>query len=549
MTAIASPQSRMKIKPRISCPHCWHDFSSDQILFISESPDLLGDAKLGDIEQLRFLPFRFDLAGAALDSHGIACHKLACPNCHLPIPRSLLSTSSFFISIAGAPASGKSYFFTSLVWQLRQTMTQYFYMNFADADPTMNKRIREYETQQFMGGTDPNKPVAIEKTDVSGDIYNNTLIDGHLTSLAQPFSFTITPLPNYPFPQHAQRITQTVCMYDNAGESFLPGADNLQQPVTRHLTSSDAILFLFDPTQDLRFKAACKQAVNDPQMNPTLAGDAEVRGGTVNQSIVLTELVTRIKMHSRLTVHEKIKTPFIIVLTKLDAWKQLIDFPHYHRPWNRVQNSPIYVYNGKQVEQYSKMLRTLVLDLIPDLVGTAEDKDKKLLCLFDSSGRENVEAFGIKAQFMMKNDKEITVDFTPKAIAGLIGKNTQSQKDISAKTTQKLDTSPKGLNDLPSLEARKDILEKENANKKKQQDQLNDVNAKIALVTRLDPEINSLDKEIKANETQINAEKEKLTEEAGKGFLIVLEKDGDRLPLFRIVPDSKPIVIPAPPIQ
>ena len=367
-----SHQSRMKIKPQISCPHCWHEFSVDQILFVSEAPDLLGDAKLGTIAQLRFLPSRFDLDGAALDSHGIVCHKLACPNCHLQIPRSLLSTSSFFISIAGAPASGKSYFFTSMVWQLRKTMTRSFCMNFTDADPIMNRRIREYEMQQFMGGSDPNRPVAIEKTEIDGDIYNHTLIDGHLTSLAQPFSFTITPLPNYPFPKNAERIMQTVCMYDNAGESFLPGADNLRQPVTRHLSASDAILFLFDPTQDLRFKAACKQAVDDPQMNPTKYGDAAVRGGTVNQSTVLTEMITRIKTHSRLTGNEKIKTPLLIVLTKLDAWKQLVDFHQYHHPWNPVQNSPISVYNAKRVEQYSQTLRTLLLDLIPDLVGTAE---------------------------------------------------------------------------------------------------------------------------------------------------------------------------------
>jgi hypothetical protein len=42
-------------------------------------------------------------------------------------------------------------------------------MNFTDADPTMNKRIREYETKQFMGGDDPNQPVSIEKTDIQGE--------------------------------------------------------------------------------------------------------------------------------------------------------------------------------------------------------------------------------------------------------------------------------------------------------------------------------------------------------------------------------------------
>lgn len=369
-------QSRMKIKSQISCPHCWHEFSTDQILFISESPDLLGDVKLGDIEQMRFLPSRFGLDGAALDSQGLPCHKHACPNCHLQIPRSLLSTSSFFISIAGAPASGKSYFFTSMIWKLRKTMTRKFCMNFTDADPAMNKRIREYEAMQFLGGNDPNTPVAIEKTDVTGDIYNTTLIDGFQTSLAQPFSFTITPLPSYPFPQYAKQVTQTVCMYDNAGESFLPGADNLQQPVTRHLAASDVILFLFDPTQDLRFKTACQKVVDDPQMNPSLNGS--VRRNDINQSSVLTEIITRIKSHSRLTANEKIKTPLIVVLTKLDAWLQLAKFPNYRRPWKPTENGTLNIYNARRVEEYSLILRNLLLDLIPDLVGTAEANAEKV---------------------------------------------------------------------------------------------------------------------------------------------------------------------------
>ncbi|MDR0336366.1 MAG: hypothetical protein LBI18_04680 [Planctomycetaceae bacterium] len=366
----------MRIKSEISCPHCWHEFPTDQILFISESPDLLGDSKLGDIEQLRFLPYRYELDGTALDSHGIKCYKLACPNCHLQIPHSLLNMSSFFISIAGAPASGKSYFFASMVWQLRKTMTRDFCMNFTDADPTMNKRIREYETRQFIGGNNPNQPVVIEKTDIQGDIYNNTLIDGHLTSLAQPFSFMISPLPSYPFSKQIERIAQTVCMYDNAGESFLPGADHVTQPVTRHLTTSDAILFLFDPTQDVRFKQACKQPVNDPQMNPSLSGD--VRTSEVNQSTVLTEMINRIKSHAHLSANDKIKVPLIIVLTKLDAWSQLAKFPHYHKPWNPVQNRPIHIYNVKRVEEYSQILRTLLLNLIPDLVGTAEANVEKV---------------------------------------------------------------------------------------------------------------------------------------------------------------------------
>lgn len=361
--------ANLQIKQHLTCPHCWHEFPTDQLLFISESPELLGDSKLSDIDQLRFLPLRFDINGAALDSHHFPCHRLACPNCHLQVPRSLLHMPSFFVSIAGAPASGKSYFLTSMIWQLRKTMARDFCMSFTDADTSMNKRIRDYESMQFMGA-EPDKIVAIEKTEAQGDIYNVTRISGQETSLAQPFAFTISPMPNSPFASQSERISQTVCLYDNAGESFLPGSDHVTQPVTRHLATSDAILFLFDPTQDQRFQKACKAPVDDPQMNPALGG--QVRRSEVRQETVLTEMITRIRAHARLSPHEKHKAPMIVVLTKFDAWKQLTQFPHYYNPWNPVKGMPVSAFNAQRVEEFSQIIRKLLLDLIPDLVSTAE---------------------------------------------------------------------------------------------------------------------------------------------------------------------------------
>jgi hypothetical protein len=337
-------------------------------LFISESPELLGDVKLGDIMPIRFLPLRFDVNGAALDSHGVACHKLACPNCHLPIPRAALHMPIFFISIVGAPASGKSYFLTSMIWQLRKRMIHNFCMSFIDADTTMNKRIRGYESMQFMN-TDQNKIVAIEKTEVQGDIYNMTKINGQETTLTQPFTFTIVPMPDYPFPHKTDR-SQIVCVYDNAGESFLPGGDNITQPVTRHLTQSDVILFLFDPTQDHRFQKVCSKSVADPQINISLGGTA--RRSEVNQETVLIEMIERIRLYSKLSYHEKHKRPLIIVLTKFDAWIQLIKFPDFKKFWYRLADKPICVFNAKKVEEYSQILRKLLLELIPNLVSIAE---------------------------------------------------------------------------------------------------------------------------------------------------------------------------------
>ncbi|MDR1963793.1 MAG: hypothetical protein LBQ50_08440 [Planctomycetaceae bacterium] len=336
----------------------------------------MGDSKLGDYFQLRFLPQRFDLDGAGFDQHGVPCHKLACPNCHLPIPRALLHLSNFFVSIAGAPASGKSYFLASMIWSLRKTMAKAFSTNFTDADPDMNKRIKGYESAQFMGSDNPNELVAIAKTDVSGDIYNQSFINGISTTLAQPFIFTIEPMPKHPLLKQMERAAQAVCLYDNAGESFLPGADLSSLPVTRHLARSNTIMFVFDPTQDVRFRTACKEHVDDPQMNPT--DGAGVRKSPVPQETVLNNVITQMRTLIHISPREKIKIPLIVVLTKWDAWKQLTKFPHYREPWKKASNMPISAYNAERVEEYSNQLRELLLDLIPNLVSTAETASEKV---------------------------------------------------------------------------------------------------------------------------------------------------------------------------
>ncbi|MDR0328834.1 MAG: hypothetical protein LBI05_11110, partial [Planctomycetaceae bacterium] len=345
--------------------------------------DLPPDPKLPS-DRLRFLPQRFNLAGAALDPHNIPCEKMACPECHLPIPRPWLYLNNFFVSIAGAPASGKSYFLASMIWQLRKTMAKSFQSNFTDADPQMNRRIFDYETTLFTGSDDPRKLVRIDKTDIAGNIYNNTIINGTPTQLAQPFIYTLEPMPNHPLMARANKTRQVICVYDNAGEHFLPGADRISVPVTRHMAKSDALLFIFDPTQDVRFRAACTEPVDDPQMNPALSGsknETQNRIHSTRQEVVLGNVLAQIRNLNFLPPHEKIKMPLIIVLSKYDAWKQLTrgkfsagKAPEELSPWKSTAGGSVNYdyYRSKRVEQYSQKLRTMLLDLIPQLVSTAE---------------------------------------------------------------------------------------------------------------------------------------------------------------------------------
>ncbi len=76
-----------KLLAQVVCPHCWERFQPADVLWISEHLDLLGDPRLGPERQQRFLPSRFTITGDAIDARGMTCQHLACPHCHLPIPR------------------------------------------------------------------------------------------------------------------------------------------------------------------------------------------------------------------------------------------------------------------------------------------------------------------------------------------------------------------------------------------------------------------------------------------------------------------------------
>jgi hypothetical protein len=175
-----APGAVLGLLSQVTCPHCWERFAPEQVLWISEHVDLLGDPLLGPEQQQRFLPSRFTIDGDALDSRGMTCRSQACPKCHSPIPRAMLELEPLFVSILGAPASGKSYLLTAMTWKLRQVFPHHFKVAFSDADPVWlvashcglpdNSRVNRnvacrflsiespsiYRLIRLCGGTEPN---------------------------------------------------------------------------------------------------------------------------------------------------------------------------------------------------------------------------------------------------------------------------------------------------------------------------------------------------------------------------------------------------------
>lgn len=329
----------------------------------------MGDPKLGDMQARRFLPSRFSPEGDAIDSEGYRTTRLACPNCHLEVPRPLFQIPALFYSILGAPACGKSYFLASMTWQLRQMLPSRFSLALNDADASVNARLHEYEEQQFLN-SDPDQLVAIAKTETQGDLYDQVRMGDHSITLPRPFMFTVQPTERHPNHHLSKAISRVICLYDNAGESFLPGADSVSSPVTRHLALSECLFFCFDPTQDPRFRRACQGKSDDPQMKNR--ANRLDREASIRQDTILLEAIQRVRRHAGLREDQPHQRPMIIVVTKWDSWRNLLPDVAQTDPYFDLKHQPSRTLDSDRIRETSAKVEELLHSLCPEVVAAAQ---------------------------------------------------------------------------------------------------------------------------------------------------------------------------------
>ncbi len=350
---------------RVTCPHCWHRFPPEEIKWIAAHSDLVGDPLLGSDAPQRFLPSRFNVEGLAIDVKGVPCQLLACPRCHLTVPRAVLEMEPLFVSVLGAPGSGKSYFLASMTWRLRRTLTKYFCTTFSDADPQANLILNGYEEKLFLN-SQPDQIVALEKTQLEGDLYETVRFGERSVSYPRPFVFSLRPMEAHPSFHRARQISRAICLYDNAGEHFLPGEYySPNRPGTDHLAVSRALLFLFDPTQHPRFRQACVGKTNDPQLAKVLWSH--------RQDQVLLEAVRRIRARTGLGEHDKSNRPLVVVMTKYDAWSALTNNTEL-RTAMAIRKTPAGIagLDLLNIKRVSDQIRAIVVDYAPEIVAAAE---------------------------------------------------------------------------------------------------------------------------------------------------------------------------------
>lgn len=333
---------------RHTCPTCWIKFDTRDVMHVAVHQSLRGDDILGPSAMKRFVATRFDAEGRALDPMGLPTGSLACPRCHHGMPPNFLEVDHHIISIAGAPTSGKSYFLTVLSQQARRAFVQKFGATFMDADPTANAALSAMRHKLF-GGSTPGEAY-LHKTQLEGDMYRTVLRNGSEVRLPCPFVFNIIP-------SRRSEAVRSLTFYDNAGEHFEPGIDEVRSPGAQHLAAASGIIFLFDPTYNAAFRRELHDH-DDPQLR--------MRGHTDQQDTILTEINARLRRLTGLGASGKLGTPLAFVVGKYDVWERLLPRHELADPMSGAGGLDL-----AAVEQNSGAVRRLLGRLMPEIVHYA----------------------------------------------------------------------------------------------------------------------------------------------------------------------------------
>ena len=346
----------------ILCPHCWWKFNYEEILYIAEHPDLVGDPICGDVQK-RFLPEKFTSTGKAIDMKGMPCADMACPKCHVFIPKiALKNNDPMIFSMVGAPNSGKSFLLTSMIYTLRQILPTKFNISMVDADPKANFLIHDYENTFFF--SEPDKPVSLNKTEEQGDLYNKVIFDDVVINLPKPIFLQMSRMDQE---DEGEDLSKTIVMYDNSGESFQPGKDTINNPATLHLGHSESVFYLFDPLQNPMFKARINDSGNHQVEKTNIAS---------RQEILLDEMVTRIEKNTN--ADRPFNKSIYILVTKFDLWKNLINLDVTANPWE-MDDRGVFSLKIDTVYNTSLAVRSLIEKVCPQLVHSAEENFAKVV--------------------------------------------------------------------------------------------------------------------------------------------------------------------------
>ena len=348
---VTSEEVLPELGESFKCPYCRTVSNLADVLSVSVSPGLLGDPVLGDGEQSRFLPTQFNGNGLALDRDGGVCTEIACPRCHMSLPRTLLETPQSVMSVIGAAGAGKSVFLASCVWNCRQQLLRRFKLSFTDLAPAWNAWIRAYEERLFFQ-QDNQSLQQIEKTDLQGsNVSRSILLDGDNVLVPMPCFFKIMR-------RNVADDLRSFVLYDCAGEHFRPGADVHSSLVTLNMLGADVLFFLFDPSADPRFLPFLDRGKG------TAGNYAQM------QDVLLSEVAAKIAKYHGNNAERKLRRPLLFGISKCDLLRKHL--PLDVEPYKKTDEGG-FALDVAELRRISDATEHFLEDLVPEVTATVHD--------------------------------------------------------------------------------------------------------------------------------------------------------------------------------
>ncbi len=334
----------------VTCPLCWLKFDIGDAMSIAVHESLRGDPILGNDEMLRFLPTSFNDDGVPLDPAGMPAPDIACPHCRKKLPPNYLELDRKIFSIVGAPSAGKSYYLSTLIRQLQNSLYQNFDIILKDLDPTGNMLLTQMKNSLFSAKRPEDAILA--KTALEGLMYERYPRFGKMVALPKPMTYSLS--------KNGQ-VGTSLIFYDNAGEHFEPGLDIEESPGAMHVASSSGIFFLIDPAANRNFKIAIGDHP-DPQLT--------IDGRLDQQDTILSEMEIRIKRILAIEPSKKIDTPLAILIGKCDIWQNLLE----QKLGNPIENGCL---DLATIDKNSEILRRFLSKIDPSIAASAESVSTK----------------------------------------------------------------------------------------------------------------------------------------------------------------------------
>lgn len=302
----------MKASKSLICPYCFEAFQSKALAFRCTAIDPGRCAPEAD-EPLQayqrqaaplILPRVFTPPAGRSDPSSAPCRcghvsiKTVCPKCHNDLSREYAASGNMVVAMIGAKETGKSHYMAVLIHELQNRVGAQFKSSLTSLDDRTLRRYDRDFSRHLYGRS---------------EIIEVTQSASHNDALRYPMLFKMTlPARRRWFFSRPSATAVSLAFFDTAGED-LENLDAASLSVdARYVARAAALIVLIDP---LQFPAVRKE-IGESRPLPAINGDPVD---------VLVKVDRLIRETHGLGVAERIATPIAIVLSKVDAVRDLFD--------------------------------------------------------------------------------------------------------------------------------------------------------------------------------------------------------------------------------